>query len=82
MTQRVFSVSAEWDEEAKVYYSLSDIVGLHIEAATLDEFEDLLMDVTPGLIVTNHMSAAALASGKPEDYIPAIVWRRPQDRAA
>ena len=39
MDKRTFVVSSIWDAEAKVYYSESEIVGLHIEAATLDEFE-------------------------------------------
>ena len=29
-----FFVKAVWDEEAKVFYSDSDIVGLHIEFAS------------------------------------------------
>ena len=82
MAQRMFNISAHWDEEAQVYYSDSDIVGLHIEASTLDDFEAVLLDIAPGLIVANHMTPADLASGRPEDIIPAIVWRRPEDRAA
>ncbi len=54
MTKRVFSVSAVWDDEAKVHYSQSDIDGLHIEAATLEEFEDLLMELGPEMIRSNH----------------------------
>lgn len=82
MTQRLFNVSAHWDDEAQVYYSESDIVGLHIEAPDLDTFEDVLMDVAPGLIVANHMAPEALKGGRPEELIPAIVWRRPEGRAA
>lgn len=82
MTQRLFNVSALWDEEAQVYYSESDIFGLHIEAPDLDTFERALMDVAPGLIVANHLKAESLAGAGPEDLIPAIVWHRPQGRAA
>lgn len=82
MPQRLFNVSAKWDEEAQVYFSESDIIGLHIEAPDLDAFEDVLMDVAPGLIVANHLTADALAGGKPEDLIPAIVWHRPEGKAA
>ena len=37
MIKRMFSVTAHWDDEAKVFYSDSDIVGLHIEAETIEE---------------------------------------------
>lgn len=37
-TEASFFVQAVWDEEAGVYISHSDIDGLHVEAATLDEF--------------------------------------------
>ena len=35
-----FFVKAVWDEEAKVFYSDSDIVGLHIEAETIEGFRE------------------------------------------
>lgn len=35
MAKRMFNVTAHWDDEAKVLYSDSDIVGLHIEATTI-----------------------------------------------
>jgi hypothetical protein len=49
-----FFVKAVWDPEAKVFYSQSDIVGLHIEADTIDEFEDIIFDTAIDLIVANH----------------------------
>lgn len=52
--QQTFRVKAVWDAEAEVFYSQSDIEGLHIEAATLDEFEVIMLDVTPELIMVNH----------------------------
>jgi hypothetical protein len=55
--KRNFSVEAIWDAEAKVYISRSDIVGLHIEAATIEEFEEVLHDVATELIVANHLTA-------------------------
>jgi hypothetical protein len=82
MVKRMFNVTAHWDEEAKVYYSDSDIIGLHIEAATIDEFESVMMDVAPGLVIANHVSKAELASTAPEDLIPTILWQRPAGRAA
>ena len=33
--KRKYLVTAIWDEEAQVFYSKSDIHGLHIEAETL-----------------------------------------------
>ena len=78
MTKRSYSVRAIWDDEAGVYYAQSDIVGLHIEAATLDEFEDVLFDVGPGLVLANHVSGQDLLSTPLKDLIPAIVWRRPE----
>ena len=54
--KRHYSVTAIWDEEAQVFYSQSDIRGLHVEAETLDEFESLIVDLAPDLIVENHLS--------------------------
>lgn len=51
-----YFVTAIWDEEGQVYYSKSDIHGLHIEAETLDEFESLIVDLAPDLIIENHLS--------------------------
>ena len=45
-----FLVKAVWDEEARVFYSDSDIVGLHIEAETLEEFREIMVDIAPELI--------------------------------
>lgn len=82
MIKRMFSVTAHWDDEAKVFYSDSDIVGLHIEAQTIEEFESVMMEVAPGLVIANHVSKAELESSAPEDLIPAILWQRPTGKAA
>lgn len=84
MPQRSFHVKAVWDDEARVYVCESDIIGLHIEASTVDEFEVLMMDMAPELIVANHMSPSDLADTPYRDLIPAIIWERPdtQSRAA
>ena len=83
MVKRLFTVHARWDDEAKVYHSESDIIGLHIEADTLDEFESIMLDVAPGLVIANHMSKAELATTTLEDLVPTILWQRPLDvRAA
>ncbi len=54
--KRTFFVAAHWDSEANVYYSDSDIDGLHIEASSLDEFESLVVELAPELIIENHPS--------------------------
>lgn len=52
--EQTFRVKAVWDAQAEVFYSESDIEGLHIEAATLDEFEVIMLDVAPELIMVNQ----------------------------
>ncbi len=52
--KRTFNVKAIWDDEAQVFYSQSDIEGLHIEAASLDEFEAIIIEEAPELIIANH----------------------------
>ena len=52
--KRTFNVKAVWDDEAQVFYSHSDIGGLHIEAASLDEFEAIIIEEAPDLIIANH----------------------------
>ena len=82
MAKRMFKVTAIWDEEAKVFYSQSDIIGLHIESATLDDFEIVMMDVAPGLVIANHFSKPELETTPLEDLVPAILWQRPDQAAA
>lgn len=48
-----FTVTATWDPEAGVFYSQSDIPGLHVEAATFDEFVALVRDLAPEMIADN-----------------------------
>ncbi len=78
MAKRSFSVRALWDEDAKVFYSKSDIIGLHIEAKTIDEFEAVLLEVGPDLIVANHISKPDLMNSSLGELIPAIIWERPE----
>ena len=82
MKNPTFSVKAHWDEDAGVYVSESDIIGLHIEAGTIDEFEEVMLDLAGELIIANHMSAADLAEKPYKDLIPAILWHRPEERQA
>ena len=75
--KRTFFVAAQWDSEANVYYSTSDIDGLHVEASSLDEFESLVVDLAPELIIENHLSAEDLATTPLKQLIPSIVLREP-----
>ena len=63
--KRTFKVSAVWDAEAGVYYSESDIEGLHIEAATLEEFEAILMEVGADLVLANHVHRPVIPTTGP-----------------
>lgn len=81
MAKRRFVVSALWDEDAKVFYSESDIVGLHVEAATFEEFEEIVLDIAPELIIENHLKPD-LQTLSLRDLIPSIVLNRPQHLAA
>lgn len=76
MTNRSFYVRAVWDPETGVFYSESNIIGLHLEAKTFEEFEEVLMDVGPDLIVANHLTDADLASTPLRDLVPAIILEK------
>ncbi|MFY8140515.1 MAG: DUF1902 domain-containing protein [Caulobacter sp.] len=52
MNQR-FHVQAEWDAEADVWISSSNIPGLHIEADTLGEFMELVAALAPEMLADN-----------------------------
>lgn len=49
-----FFVKAVWDAEAGVFYSDSNIVGLHIEAETIEKFRKIMADLAPELILANR----------------------------
>lgn len=80
--QRTFVIRAIWDEEAGVFYSESDIRGLHIEAETLDEFQDVMREAAVELIIANHITESDIAKTPIADLIPAIVWQPPGPAAA
>jgi Domain of unknown function (DUF1902) len=75
--KRTFYVKALWDDEAKVWYSESDIFGLHIETKTLEEFEDIMPDLARDMIFANHNSADELASKSPEELFATVTWIPP-----
>ena len=82
MSSRSFSVVAKWDDEAAVFYSESDILGLHVEAATLEEFAAIVQREASDLIVANHLSKQELARGNLRDLIPAIFLSTTEPRRA
>lgn len=79
--KRMFRISAHWDEEAKVFYSESDIIGLHIETKTIEEFEAVMEDVAIDLILANHITKPEKATLPLEQLVPAILWQRPENCA-
>jgi hypothetical protein len=76
--KRMFYVRAVWDDEAKVFYSDSDIIGLHIETPTIEEFEAVMNDVAADLIFANHTSAPDMANKTMRELVPTILWQRPE----
>ncbi len=76
VSKRNYIVKAIWDEDAGVFYSESDIVGLHIEAKSLDEFEKIMHENAFDLVVANHIKPQELAKSKIADLIPTIFWER------
>jgi Domain of unknown function (DUF1902) len=77
-----FYVKAIWDAEAGVWYSESDIIGLHVEAATIEEFEAAAAELGPQLIVENHITKRDLAQRSLSELIPWIKFRAPQTNGA
>lgn len=51
---KTYYVSAAWDPEAGVWISQSDIPGLNVEAATLGEFEELVLALAPEMLSENE----------------------------
>jgi hypothetical protein len=77
--KRTFYVKALWDEEASVWYSESDIFGLHIETKTLNEFEEVMNEFAAELIINNHLTSEELAGNSIKDLLPTIIWERPSN---
>ena len=75
MTQRNFEVEAVWDDDASVWISRSDIVGLHVEAETLQDFQNRVREFAAELIVTNHYADKEIDRSDLAALIPAIFWK-------
>lgn len=82
MKNQTFLVKAIWDEDANVFYSESDIIGLHIEAQTLEEFEILMHENAFDLVIANHIKPQELFKMKISELIPTIFWERGTSSAA
>ncbi|MCY3812329.1 MAG: DUF1902 domain-containing protein [Gammaproteobacteria bacterium] len=76
--KRSYYVKALWDDEAQVFWSESDIKGLHIEAGTLAEFENLVGELAPDLIFDNHLRQDELGATALKDLIPSVVVHAPE----
>lgn len=74
MTDKNFTVDAVWDAEAKVWYSESNIIGLHIEAETFEEFEKEVREHAAYLVVANHYPDDVDRTDL-KNLIPAIFFR-------
>jgi len=77
-----FFIKAIWDEESKVFVSESNIVGLHIEAQTLAEFEDIMHANALELVIANHIKPSDMAKKKLSELIPTIFWQAPNHGGA
>ena len=74
-----FYVKALWDDETKVFYSESNIVGLHIEANSITQFEEVLYDIVAELIISNHLSIEELVEKSFKDIFSPIIFERPTE---
>lgn len=75
--QRTFKVEACWDEEAEVWYSVSDIKGLNLETETIDQFEALILDLAIEMVIANHVRPQDFVKRTMAELVPAILWQRP-----
>lgn len=57
LMSKSFTVTATWDPDARVFTSQSDIPRLVIEAATFEEFVDLVRALAPDVIAANLPAA-------------------------
>ena len=73
MESFTFYVNALWDEEAQVFYSESDIIGLHVEAPTIEDFQREVQATAARLVVENHITKRDLTQRSWTDMIPSII---------
>ena len=77
--KRTFYVKALWDDEAKVWYSESDIFGLFINAKDLDEFEEVVNEFAGELVLENHWKHEGRSAEEIKNTVPIILWQRPSE---
>ncbi|QIE44796.1 DUF1902 domain-containing protein [Pseudohalocynthiibacter aestuariivivens] len=82
MSKMRFYIKAVWDEDAEIFYSESDIIGLHIEAATVEDFQVLMEQLAPEMVLENHVSKRDLSKKSILDMIPSIFFTPPTIGAA
>lgn len=75
MSDLSFEITALWDAEAQVWISESDIIGLHIEADTLEEFGKEVKRHAADLVIENHIDKSDLSNRSLRDLIPTIFWK-------
>jgi len=75
--KKTFTVHALWDDDAKVFCSESNIIGLHIEADTLEQFEKIMDELAPELIIANHVTRAEQLRTNLSDLIPSFRYTPP-----
>jgi hypothetical protein len=55
MTTKTYTVSCNWDEQARVWYvAETDVAGLGTEAATIEGMEQKLLRMVPELLALNN----------------------------
>ena len=62
-----------------VIRSESNIIGLHIEADTMDQFHEAVLYVAPELIIANHLGGSAVAGRHEEDFLVSPPWPGTRD---
>ena len=70
-----FHITAVWYEDSGVFCSDSNIVGLHIEAETIEEFRAAAIDLGPEMILANHVTNDDLLTEPLKNLIP-VIWGR------
>ncbi|MEL6550692.1 MAG: DUF1902 domain-containing protein [Pseudomonadota bacterium] len=66
-----------WDPEAEVWISDSNIIGLHLEAKTLAEFEELVDEFAAELILSNHFRGKLPSDENLGSWLPTVVINQP-----
>ena len=75
--KRTFYVKAIWDDEARVWYSETDIQGLFVETSTLAEFEEVMPELARDMIIANHITENDMATKSIDQLISTVTWTRP-----